>query len=220
MFEHNVGGIRWQSAASYLANGRLRSVSSAGTIGGESPSNLPPAGSCEADGSTLVFPVLRRDQDDELVSFLQSGQGEAEWFVWLVVLSDIGRRSFSGWVRGSIEDVPDLDVEFEPNGVLWQSVFWCLTAIALNTMAQPSGMILRLFPSKYGFVLRSSPIIRVLDALRMVFRVIFDSISVNVMELRFRGMGDRAEEGSLTSLQRNTPFRLVSFAFGAVPQMI
>lgn len=89
-------------------------------------------------------------------------------------------------------------------------------------------MILRLFPSKYGFVLRSSPIIRVLDALRMVFRVIFDSISLtspraavlNVAELRFRGMGDRAEEGSLTSLQRNTPFRLVSFAFGAVPQMI
>ena len=62
----------------------------------------------------------------------------------------------------------------------------------------------------------------------MVFRVIFDSISLtspraavlNVAELRFRDVGDQTEESSLTSLQKNTPFRLVMFAFGAVPQMI
>lgn len=62
----------------------------------------------------------------------------------------------------------------------------------------------------------------------MVFRVIFDSISLtspraavlNVAELRFRGMGDQAEECSLTSLQKNTPFQLIAFVFGAVPQVI
>lgn len=87
-------------------------------------------------------------------------------------------------------------------------------------MAQPSGMVLGLFPSKHGFVLRSSPILCVLDTLYMVSRVTFDSISLNVMELRFRDTGDRAEECSLASLQKNTPFQLIAFVFGVLPQVV
>lgn len=84
-------------------------------------------------------------------------------------------------------------------------------------------MILETYPSRYGFIIRSSPIMCVLDTLYIVFHVTFRSpraAALNVMKWRFRGIDDQAEDGSLATLQKNTPFRLLIFVLGALPQVV
>jgi hypothetical protein len=57
-----------------------------------------------------------------------------------------------------------LEVSGASNPVLWQSVFWGLVPFALNSMTQPSGIICGA-DADVGFLLRSSPIIGIIDAL-------------------------------------------------------
>jgi len=68
-------------------------------------------------------------------------------------------------------------IDPKPSQVSWQSAFWALVPITLNTMTQPSGMILDGMildmPSRYGFFLRSSPIICFLDTIYVLSSLIY-----------------------------------------------
>jgi len=94
-------------------------------------------------------------------------------------------------------------------------------------MSQPSGMVCNI-PLKYNFVLRSSPIICLLDAVLVVGRVAWCTAVLKspraalemIIRCRFQDIESDAEENSLASLQKNTLFRLCVFAFGALPQFI
>lgn len=93
-------------------------------------------------------------------------------------------------------------------------------------MTQPSGIILAC-PSKYGFILRSSPIVCVLDTIQLVFSIAKEccllksprAAITKVAVYRFRDANE-AEEGSLGKLQKNTTVRWIIFLIGAVPQII
>lgn len=108
----------------------------------------------------------------------------------------------------------------------WQSAFWSLVPIALNSMTQPSGMVFGI-PSKYGFALRSSPIVCACDAFYTAVLFLYNSVVLKdpkaaarrVAKGRFRDTMDN-EEGSLHNLQRNTIFRVAVFLLGALPQVI
>ena len=94
-------------------------------------------------------------------------------------------------------------------------------------MSQPSGMVCD-FPSKYNFVLRSSPIICLLDTVFVIGRLARYTVALKspraaiekIARHGFQDVADQAEESSLASLQKNTPFRLCVFMFGALPQTI
>lgn len=113
-----------------------------------------------------------------------------------------------------------------PNQVSWQSAFWSLVPIALNSMTQPSGMVLG-FPSKYGFALRSSPIVCGFEALYTVVKFVLNAFflknpkasALKIAKWRFRDTPGN-EEGSLQKLQENTIFRMAIFLLGALPQII
>ena len=113
-----------------------------------------------------------------------------------------------------------------PNQVSWQSAFWSLVPIALNSMTQPSGMVFG-FPSKYGFALRSSPIVCGFEALYTVVIFVLNAFFLNnpkasalkIAKWRFRDTPGN-EEGSLQKLQENTIFRIAIFLLGALPQII
>ena len=108
----------------------------------------------------------------------------------------------------------------------WQSAFWALIPLALNSMTQPSGMIFE-FPSKYGFALRSSPIICGIDVLLTLILYTFTTIAlrspraaaIRLTRHRFRDTPDGAE-GSLASLQENTILRIAVLILGALPQAV
>lgn len=125
--------------------------------------------------------------------------------------------------------VSPLTIEPDPNQnteVPWYSALLALVPIALNTMTQPSGIILAC-PSKYGFILRSSPIVCVLDTIQLVFSIAKEccllksprAAITKVAVYRFRDANE-AEEGSLGKLQKNTTVRWIIFLIGAVPQII
>ncbi|KAJ8132578.1 hypothetical protein O1611_g1046 [Lasiodiplodia mahajangana] len=61
--------------------------------------------------------------------------------------------------------------------VTWQTAWFAVVAIAMNSMSSPNGMVLG-FPSAWGEVLRSSPIICLFDALELstfwLFIIIFN----------------------------------------------
>ena len=64
--------------------------------------------------------------------------------------------------------------------VQWQSAFWSIAAIALNTIVQRAGQVVRL-PSKYAIALRSSPFFCLIDT----FNILHDFIKCSrYMSLR------------------------------------
>lgn len=62
------------------------------------------------------------------------------------------------------------------NLVSWQTVFWGLAPIAVNSMGQPAGKVCDA-PSAIGFWLRVSPIICFLDMLSILYRLVSYTIS-------------------------------------------
>jgi hypothetical protein len=82
-------------------------------------------------------------------------------------------------------------------------------------------------PSKYSFVLRSSPIVCGCNAFYTAVLFLYNSVVLKnpkaaarrVAKGRFRDTLDD-EEGSLHSLQRNTIFRVAVFLLGALPQVL
>ena len=76
----------------------------------------------------------------------------------------------------------------------WQSAFWALVPLALNSMLQPAGRISE-YNSTISFFLRISPIICILDAVSSVALIIscmaHDGVSLRIatrawVNLRFR----------------------------------
>ena len=114
------------------------------------------------------------------------------------------------------------------NEVSWQSAFWALVPIALNSMTQPCGEIFGL-PSRYSFALRCSPIICAFDALAVACSFAYLMVvqkrspraaSRRIVAYRFRDVANHSGTGSLEDLKNNTTFRLVLFVLGALPQII
>ena len=83
-------------------------------------------------------------------------------------------------------------------------------------------------PSKFNFVLRSSPIICLLDAVFVVGRLSWYTVALKspraaitrLIRRRFYDTQNYVEENSLANLQKNTTFRLCVFVLGALPQSI
>ena len=121
--------------------------------------------------------------------------------------------------------------------VSWYSAFWALIPLALNSMTQPCGRALGL-PAKYGFALRSNPVLCALDALTVLTSTLYWSIQLRslmggarkVARCRFeypedeegppRPEGESSSSSSLQELQRNKTFRTCVFVFGALPQIV
>jgi hypothetical protein len=127
----------------------------------------------------------------------------------------------------SLETVPEAPSNVPANTVSWQSAFWALVPLALNSMSQPSGMVCD-FPSRFNFLLRSSPIICLLDALLVIARLAWYTAALKspsaaverIIRRRFQDIENEAEENSLASLQKNSLFRLCLFTLGVLPQTI
>lgn len=109
--------------------------------------------------------------------------------------------------------------------VSWQSAFWGLVTIALNTMVQPSGEVLG-FPSRSGFVLRSSPIVCALDTIYTI-TVFIKHVSVlksprqaarRVLHDRFSDSGPHTD--SLTRFRHNTVVRLLVFVLSTLTGVV
>ena len=95
-------------------------------------------------------------------------------------------------------------------------------------MTQPSGRVCEFHP-KYRFVLRSSPFICAFDAVGVLLvwaRHIFwhlespTTAARRIARARFRDIENEAEEESVSSLERNIPFRYAAFFLGALPQAV
>ena len=108
----------------------------------------------------------------------------------------------------------------------WQSCFWAIVPIALNTMCQPSGRILG-YASKYNFALRCSPLVCAASAVDTVLRTIvfwiqqrsFKSGLQKLKDFRFKD-STASDEGSFASLRKNQAFRLILVLPGALPQIV
>jgi hypothetical protein len=94
-------------------------------------------------------------------------------------------------------------------------------------MTQPAGMVCFL-PSSFGTLLRSSPLICLIDTVIILEQQIWLTITIHspftaasqFAQFRFQDAESDVAEDSLANLQRNTSFRIVIFIFGALPQMI
>lgn len=111
--------------------------------------------------------------------------------------------------------------------VSWESAFWAVVPLAMNSMTQPAGMVCFL-PSRYGQFLRCSPVICLFDALIIIEQFIWLSIvraspfaaAREVIDFRFQDFSEQENDGSFRSLQKNTAFRLGMFFLGVLPQTI
>jgi len=89
----------------------------------------------------------------------------------LVPFPDSNNSSASGNAILS-KQPPSLTRLSAPSQVSWQTAYWTLIPLAVNTMAQPSGRILSL-PAKYRTYLRCSPLICAADSLTIFIHLIF-----------------------------------------------
>ena len=113
------------------------------------------------------------------------------------------------------------------NQVSWQSAFWALVPIALNSMSQPSGKVLG-FQQKYGFFLNSSPIVCVANALELIFKLTWRSLSMRSLDEATRSVADDLfgndesleRPNKITRLQEMKAVRLILFCLGALPQVV
>jgi hypothetical protein len=110
--------------------------------------------------------------------------------------------------------------------VSWQSAFWSLVPLALNTMLQPSGRVCGFRPELRTY-LRSSPLICAADSISTLIRFAIYSIRLNspfsgakaTLDTRFQGQSSSGE--GLQALERTTLVRWVmGFILGALPQFI
>ena len=116
-----------------------------------------------------------------------------------------------------------------PNEVSWQSVFWALVPLALNSMAQPCGSIWPNTSSELCFLLRSSPLVCTFDALSVLIQFIFYEVTLRksppetarpIARKRFRRAVAEAgaNQSTFEELQENRAFRALLFGLGVLPQ--
>ncbi|KAG4444374.1 hypothetical protein IFR05_000139 [Cadophora sp. M221] len=112
--------------------------------------------------------------------------------------------------------------------VSWQTLFWIITTLAINSMTQPCGWVCG-FNSRYRIYIRSSPIICVVDIVLMLYRWlealfkpgptrlnIRESFYMIVID-RFRG--NEPSEG-IQTIGNSTGIRWFLFVMGPLPQKI
>ncbi|WYZ41324.1 hypothetical protein EsH8_V_000219 [Colletotrichum jinshuiense] len=106
------------------------------------------------------------------------------------------------------------------NQLSWQSAFWALIAVALNTATQPSGRICG-FPSDWGLCLKWSPvfcIINIFEALSCVSLRRGPEWALVVAPHKYGNDTTDSAHSDVASLQRNTLIRIVAFVLGPVLQ--
>ena len=111
--------------------------------------------------------------------------------------------------------------------VSWQSAFWALVPVALNSMTQPTGRVLGT-PSTCSFYFNSSPIVCLANALEIVsklcwrlysLRSVDAAASLTAKEL-FEDLESPERPTRLARLKENKDVRLAIFFLGALPQII
>ncbi|OHE91490.1 hypothetical protein CORC01_13223 [Colletotrichum orchidophilum] len=106
------------------------------------------------------------------------------------------------------------------NHLSWQSAFWALLALALNTATQPCGQICGL-PSEWGFVLRWSPVVCIINSLEALSCLRLhrrDSKLTLVVAPHKYDTGMDSSNSDVANLQRNTLVRIVAFILGPLLQ--
>jgi hypothetical protein len=109
------------------------------------------------------------------------------------------------------------------NSVSPASAFWQLSAIALNTMSQPSGRVLGL-PSKQSFALRTSPVVCGLSVIDTVLEFCYHffrtssppKAATEIVRFRLANL-DNSVKDEFSVLRSNTIFRAITFFMGALP---
>ncbi|KAF2001537.1 hypothetical protein P154DRAFT_619221 [Amniculicola lignicola CBS 123094] len=124
-----------------------------------------------------------------------------------------------------------------PIQVSWQSAFWSLPPLAINTMMQPSGRVCAFHPSLRTY-LRSSPIVCAVDAVFILVRfsiyMLLDKLhspalaAKRVLAVRnqpsgeskgVEGMKGRRDRG-LQELEQKSFFRILWFVAGVLTQTV
>ncbi|KAI1123202.1 hypothetical protein F5Y10DRAFT_286384 [Nemania abortiva] len=119
--------------------------------------------------------------------------------------------------------------------VTWQTAWFAVVAIAMNSMSSPNGMVLG-FPSAWGEVLRSSPIICLFDALELsafwLFVIVFNgegpcTAARRVARVRFGDALSTDEEGansggsqSISELRSRFWIAQAAFGIGTLTQAV
>ena len=107
--------------------------------------------------------------------------------------------------------------------VSWQTAYWILIPLAVNTMAQPSGRVLSL-PAKYRTYLRCSPLICAADCLSifihlMCYLITFpiqDAIPLFIRERFGDDEKNEAGEEGIQAIEKLTFIRWLFFIFGSL----
>ncbi|KAH0541548.1 hypothetical protein FGG08_003960 [Glutinoglossum americanum] len=112
--------------------------------------------------------------------------------------------------------------------VSWQSAFWTLVPLGLNSMTQPSGRVCG-FDVRHRAFIRSSPIVCATDgvdvlAQMLCFVCLGDSprtAARRVARGRLRDVKDvDCANNGFSGLEGNRVFRMLGFFFGALPQVV
>jgi hypothetical protein len=123
----------------------------------------------------------------------------------------------------TVHDTPALlAVDSAPasSQVSWQTAYWTLIPLAVNTMAQPSGRILSL-PAKYRTYLRCSPLICAADCLSIFIHLAlyFSSFppkdAIRLLTTERFGDNEKAAEG-IQAIEKLTFIRWLFFVFGTL----
>jgi hypothetical protein len=119
--------------------------------------------------------------------------------------------------------------------VTWTTILWSLLAVALNTMLQPAGTVCG-GPPALGLMLRSSPVICLIDTLYLVTRLVrywigerrarktatpFRSAHARLIALRYQSWVDGTcdEFDSISSVQKSQQARIISFLLTLAPML-
>jgi hypothetical protein len=118
---------------------------------------------------------------------------------------------------------PRVDPEIASQ-VSWQSAFWGLVPIALNSMVQPSGKVCDA-PAGIGHLLQISPVMCLLDVLIFIVRTIAYTVKTGTFSaankeiIIERYTVDDVNSGAFKEFRENTYTRWIVFAF-SVPQIV
>lgn len=123
-------------------------------------------------------------------------------------------------------DMEDTQVVYD-DSVSWQSAFWALVPIALNSVAQPCGRV-QGYPSRYAYLWKISPIVCFFDAVYLSIDFVFNALekgslcraAQHIRQKRFYDVEPASERNSLGKLQENVAFRTGAFLFGVIPQTV
>ncbi|KAK5135358.1 hypothetical protein LTR08_005300 [Meristemomyces frigidus] len=104
--------------------------------------------------------------------------------------------------------------------IRWPSLFWAMVVFGLNSMTQPAGSVCGA-PADVSFMLRSSPIICIIDTFVLFHRLAYyywssDTIKAayaRLLRLRYQPEDDGVEDMQtvLAELQKSQPVRIVVF---------